>query len=130
MRVTIEKLPGVESVKVTLNAGRAVIQLEPGNAITLAHIRQSVERNGFTPQEAVISARAEVVARGDRVQLRISETNEAYEIADTAQADGMLRLLKTHTGHTVFVEGMVPAQKDLKATPVIHVKSVKPDGGQ
>lgn len=126
----MEKLPGVESAKVSLNEGRATIQLKPGNAITMAEIRQSVERNGFTPQQAIVSARAEVTARGDTLQLKIPGTNETYDVADTPHADGIRQQLKKHAGNAVLIEAVVPAQKDPKARPLMQVKSVKPVTGQ
>ncbi|MGH9159489.1 MAG: heavy-metal-associated domain-containing protein, partial [Vicinamibacteraceae bacterium] len=82
----MEKLPGVESVKVSLNEGRAIIQFKPGNAITMTECRQSAERNGFTPQQAVINAQADVMAKGNRLELRISVTNDTYDVAATAHA--------------------------------------------
>lgn len=122
----MEKLPGVASATMSLNEGRAIIQLRPGNAITMAQIRQSVERNGFTPQQAVVSGEAQVIAMGDKLQLRISGTNDTYELARTPHADGVLPQLRKSTGERVLIEGIIPAQKDPKATPVIQVNSVKP----
>lgn len=122
----MERLPGVESAKVSLNEGRATIQLNPGNAISMTQIRQSVERNGFTPQQAVISAQADVVATDNRLQLKISGTNDTYDIAATAHAESIQQQLKKHAGQRVVIEGIVPVQKDPKATPVIQVNSVKP----
>lgn len=126
----MEKLPGVESTEVRLNEGRAIIRLKPGNAITIAQIRRSVERNGFTPQQAVISAEADVIARGDKLQLRIRGTTDTYDIASTAHADTIQQQLKKHTGNAVVIEGIVPASKDSKGIPVIQVNSVKPVTGQ
>ena len=123
----MEKLPGVEAAKVSLNEGRAVIQLRPGNAVTMAQIRRSVERNGFTPQQAAINAEADVVAKGDKLQLRISGTNDIFELASSGHADSVLQQLRKSAGQRVLIEGMIPAQKkDETATPAIQVNSVKP----
>lgn len=122
----MEKLPGVESAKVSLNEGRAVIQLRPGNTVTMAQIRQGVTRNGFTPQQAAVSGEAEVMAKGDKLQLRISGTNDVYELAGTPHGDGVLQLLRTSVGQRVVIEGVVPAPKDDRIAPAIQVNSVKP----
>jgi hypothetical protein len=122
----MEKLPGVDSATMRLNEGLAIIQLRPGNAITMAQIRQSVERNGFTPQQAVISGEAQVVAKGDTLHLRISGTNDTYESASAPHADGVLQQLRKSIGERVVIEGIVAPRKDQKATPVIQVNSVKP----
>jgi len=125
----MERLPGVESATLSLNEGRAIIQLQPGNRVTMVQIRQSVRRNGFTPRQAAVRARADVVARGGALQLKISGTNETYDLAGVPQADGVQQELKRHMGNTVVIEGIVPPPSDPKATPVIRVNSVKPVAG-
>jgi hypothetical protein len=122
----MEKLPGVESAKVSLNEGRATIQLNAGNTVSMSQIRQGVERNGFTPQQAVINAQADVIAAGNRLQLKISGTNDTYDVAATAHAESIQQQLKKSGGQKVLIEGIIPVQKDPKAAPVIQVNSVKP----
>lgn len=126
MRVTIEKLPSVESAKVSLDEGRAIIQLEAGNAVTIAQLRQSVERNGFTAQQAVVRAEAEVVTKGDTVYLGFSGTSDSYAVASTPQADGILQQLRKSAGQRVLIAGIVPAPKDRRAPPMIQVTRVSP----
>jgi copper chaperone CopZ len=125
VRVNIEKLPGVESVTVSLNEGRAVIALKAGNTVTLAQLRQTVERNGFTPQEAVIRAEAEVSGKPDTIQLRIAGTEESFDLSAEPLADDVLEALRGRAGQRVLIEGTVPVRTDRKAAPVIQVKSVK-----
>lgn len=125
MRVSVERLEGVESATVSLNEGRAVIQLKPGNTVSLKHVRESVERNGFTPQAANVTMRARVIAAGDKLQLAVSGPNETYEVAPTPHAVQIGEDLKQYVGKTVVVEGSVPAPKN-KGSAVIQVKSVKP----
>lgn len=126
MRVTLEKLDGVDSAAVSLNEGRARILLRPGNALTLTRIRESVQRNGFTPQQAVITARADVTIGADALRLKISGTNDTYELAPTADADAIRQQLRAHGGTSVVIEGVVPVPKDPKATPRIQVTRVEP----
>lgn len=125
----MEKLPGVESASVSLNEGRTVIQLRPGNEITMAQIRESIQRNGFTPRDAVIKAQATVIATGDKLQLKISGTNETYDVVTTAH-DSIQQQLRKSAGRTVMIDGMIPVPKDAKAAPAIQVNSVKPVAGQ
>lgn len=122
----MEKLPGVESAKVSLNEGRTTIQLNAGNAVSMTQIRQGVERNGFTPQQAVVKAQADVVATANGLQLKISGTNDTYDVAATAHAEHIQQQLKNNAGQRVVIDGIVPVQKDPKATPVIQVNNVKP----
>lgn len=124
MRVTLERLPGVESADVRLNEGRAIVRLAPGNAITMADIRRIVTRNGFTPQQAVVDAQADVVAAGARLQLRISGTNDVYDVA--AQPEAVQQQLKNSDGHRVLIGGVVPPQNNPRARPVVQVTRVTP----
>lgn len=122
----MEKLPGVQSATVSLNEGRVMIRLEPGNTIRMAQLRQSVERNGFTPRDAAVTAQAEVIAKGDQLQVKISGTNDVYELATTAHADAVQQQLRKRAGQSVVIEAIIPAPADPKAPPVIQVNSVKP----
>ena len=126
MRVTIEKLPGVESATVSLNEGRAVIRLQAGNSITLAQIRESVERNGFTPQQAVVEAEVEILRSDGRIQLRIAGTSEAYDVPLGAHPAAIQQQLTAASGSRVLIQGVVAAQKDKKIAPTMQVTSVKP----
>lgn len=128
MRVTLERLDGVDSAAMSLNEGRARIQLKPGNLVTLARLRESVERNGFTPKEARVTARVDVVARGDRLQLRIAGLAETYEVVGTPQADKVREELKKHAGHAVLVEGVIPVLPDKQALPIMQVRAVRAVG--
>jgi hypothetical protein len=108
--VSIQRIEGVQSAKVSLNEGRAVIELEPGNTVTLAQIHERVRRNGFTPQGATVTARARVVASGDALGLEVVGTQESFGAAATPHG-GSLSELKKRVGQIVVVEGLIPARK-------------------
>jgi len=124
--VTIEKLPGVESATVSLNEGRTVIRLRAGNSITLAQIRESVERNGFTPQQAVVEAEVEILRSDGRIQLRVAGTSETYDVPLGAHPSTIQQQLMAASGSRVLIEAVVAAQKDKKIAPTIQVTNVKP----
>ena len=48
------KLPGVTSVKVSLNDGYAELTASAGSLLSVAQIREVIRNNGFTPKEARI----------------------------------------------------------------------------
>lgn len=62
MSVAIQKVPGVEKVEVTLNQGKATMQLKPRNAVHLDELLQKVRDNAFTPRDARVSVRGELVS--------------------------------------------------------------------
>jgi hypothetical protein len=122
----MEKLPGVESATVTLNEGRAVLQLKPDNQVTIAQVRERVRRNGFTPRDAVVTARAEAVVEGERLRLRITGTEEIFDVRTTVA--NLERLLRSGSGRHFVVEGTVPVPQDAKTRPVLEVTAATPAG--
>lgn len=128
MSVALQKIDGVDSVKVTLNDGKATVTFKPLNKVTLAQIRAAIEKNGFTPKAATISATADVVAdAGGQPQLRVSGTNEAFPVSsgtgEAARTD-----LKKQVGKRVLIQGVVPPLKENSggAMDVKEVKAVVP----
>lgn len=126
MRVTLEKMDGVESAEVSLNEGLARIRLRPGNRVRLEQIREAVRRNGFTPRDATVTVRARVVVVGDSVALRVETTNEqlAVEAAQGAGGAGAMAELQKRVGTTVIVLGTAPLPKD-KEPDVVRVSEVR-----
>src|SRR5436189_172984 len=53
----MQKVDGVSRVHVSLNDGLTILDLKPGNAVTLAKLRQIIKSNGFVSKEASVLAR-------------------------------------------------------------------------
>jgi hypothetical protein len=81
----MQKVDGVQTVRVSLNDGLTILDLKPGNVITLAKLRQIIKNNGFVSKEASVLARG--VATGDRLFV-ISGTNEQLTLAIGARRVG------------------------------------------
>jgi len=126
--VSIDRIEGVQGARVSLNEGRAVVELEPGNMVTLAQIQERVRRNGFTPQGAAVTVRVRVAATGDTLRLEVVGTPESFDVAATPRR-ATLTELKTHVGQVVVVEGLIPARKG-EAPPVIEVSGVRAESGR
>jgi len=74
----MQKVDGVQTVRVSLNDGLTMLELKPGNAVTLGKLRQIIKSNGFVAKEAT------VVARGSETAPRrfvVSGTNEQVDLA-------------------------------------------------
>ena len=88
MRVAVQKLPGVESVDVSLQRASADIDLRPGNSITLERLRRVVKNNGFTTTEATVTVVGTLIERGGQPALDVTGTNTVMLIgADPKQPD-------------------------------------------
>jgi hypothetical protein len=84
----MKKVDGVQTVRVSLNDGLTILDLKPGNVVTLAKLRQVIKNNGFVPKEAQIVARGSTsVADGQQV-FEVSGTKERLTLAGPARQIG------------------------------------------
>jgi hypothetical protein len=60
----MQKVEGVEAVRVSLKDGLTILDLKPGNAVTVANLRQIIKNNGFVAKDADIVARGTAADRG------------------------------------------------------------------
>ena len=115
----MEKIPGVASVKVSLKDGLATLELKPGNTVSVEQVREAVTKDGFTPKEATVTARAEPVVSVGVLRLRITGLEVTYELRPIDQV--LQEALRTLAGRTVTVNAVVPAPSD--GARVMEVKT-------
>jgi hypothetical protein len=78
----MQKVDGVQVVRVSLNDGLTILDLKPDNNVTLAKIRQIIKNNGFVSKEV------NVIARGNTTgpqSFTVSGTNEQLALTSPAQ---------------------------------------------
>lgn len=126
MRVAIGEFPEVETVAVSLNERVARIRLKPGNALSLTRLRQVIEESGFTPQDAVITARAVVRAASGQVRVLVSGPSESLAVEPAPGAAAALARLRDLAGRPVLVRGTVPPPKRRNEVAVLRLASVEP----
>lgn len=61
----LKKLPGVESVRVSLNEGKTELRLKPNAAVDLEQIRAVIRDNGFTPKAATLTITGTIERTGE-----------------------------------------------------------------
>ncbi|MEG3190962.1 heavy-metal-associated domain-containing protein [Lysobacter sp. D1-1-M9] len=81
----LKRLPGVESVKVSLNDGYAELTLAAGSSTSMQQIRAVIRDNGFTPKEARIDLEG-TLALTPTPQLIAGETRYALALDNAAGA--------------------------------------------
>ena len=74
----MQKVTGVVSVRVSLNEGLTVLDLKPGNDVTLAHLRQVIRNNGFVTKEAMVVAVGVVSTTSGAVIFEVSGSRERF----------------------------------------------------
>ncbi len=60
----MQKVDGVQSVHVSLNEGLTILDLKPGNSVTLAELRRVIKNSGFASNDATVVARGTPGAHG------------------------------------------------------------------
>ncbi len=96
----MKKVPGVESIKVSLSEGMAHIQLAPGNTVSLEQLRKAVNEQGFTPKEATVVVSGNLVLNGKQTVFKVSGSSDIYEIDPT-------RAAKMKDKNAVTLKGLV-----------------------
>ena len=81
----MQKVDGVETVRVSLKDGLTILDLKPGNTVTLAKLRQIIKNNGFVSKEATVDASGRPEHSDTFI---VSGTNERIAIARPPQAVG------------------------------------------
>ena len=81
----MQKVDGIQNVRVTLNDGLTILDLKPGNTVTLAKLRQIIKSNGFVSKEATVLARGSVSGPRSFV---VSGTNEQVMLSAVPRPTG------------------------------------------
>lgn len=117
VRGAIKKLPGVETVEVSLNKGLAAVKLKPGNSLKLDDLWETVRKNGFTPKETSVVVRGEV--QGSK--LKVTGTNQFYELAPDPKNLEAIKQVQAQGSQAVTLQGSLTPQKDPKAAVPLRV---------
>jgi hypothetical protein len=75
----MKKVPAVAQVRVSLNDGLTVLDLTPGNTVTLAQLRRIIKNNGFASKDASVVARGTVSS--DSAAFTVTGTNEQLSLS-------------------------------------------------
>ncbi len=119
MSVAVKKIQGVDSVKVTLNEGRALILLKPGNSVRLADIRRAVEEQGFTPKDAKVKAIGDLNGADGRLEFKVSGSDEVFPVMQTPHAAWGSQAERSNR----LVSGLIAAPSD-KQPATIQITEV------
>ncbi len=79
--VALRKVAGVDSVEVSLNKGRAMVKLKPGNTVSVPQLWELIHKNGYTPKTTAVSVRGDLASVDERLQLKITGTKDTLVLA-------------------------------------------------
>ena len=75
-------------MRVSLNDGLTILDLKPGNTVTLAKIRQIIKNNGFVSKEAQVVARGSTAGGEGSPAFAVSGTGERLVLTAPARQIG------------------------------------------
>ena len=90
----MRKIPGVKTVRVSLNDGLTVLDLDAGNTVTLGQLRTVLKNSGFVSREAQLEARGVVAAAGQGLVFTLAGTGENFAIVADASNPAVYEILK------------------------------------
>jgi len=123
--VSMKKVESVDSVNVSLNEGLAKVHLKAGNTVRLEHLREVIEKNGFTPRKARVTVLGEVVSVDGILHLKITGLDQRYTLAIDPNARRTEAELKKLVGKILLVEGVIVSPKEEKTPQTLRVTTFK-----
>ncbi len=128
MRVAIRKLPGVESVDVSLERAMTDIRLKPNNTVTMAQVRQIIKSGGFNAKEATVTAAGTLIERAGKPAVNVSIINTVWLIVPDSTSrpayDDAARRVASGHSQDVEITGVVHEPKGRGAPEQIAVHSL------
>ncbi len=125
VHVALKKVPGVESVEVSLNKGLATVKLKPGNTVAVPQFWQLLHEKGYTPKTTAVSVRGELAEGPGHVQLRVTGTKDTLALVADPKNPAAYNEVSKKLGQTVTLQGVMVPGKDLKAATPLQVSQVK-----
>ena len=90
----MRKIRGVKTVRVSLNDGLTVLDLDAGNTVTLGQLRTVLKNSGFVSREAQVEVRGVVAATGQGLVFTVAGTGENFAIVADASKPAVYEILK------------------------------------
>jgi copper chaperone CopZ len=102
----LKKMDGLQNVRVSLNDGKAYLELSENNSLSLRQIQEEVKKNGFSAKNAEVVIEGKLMNKNGGFELQTG--TETY-IIDTASSDDLISNLKPGT---VKIKGVVMDEED------------------
>jgi len=87
----LKKMDGLEKVIVSLNDGKAYLQLASNNKLTLKKVQEVVKSNGFSAKNAEVTLNGQLVEKENEWQIKVN--GETFMVSSDTPSD-ILKSLK------------------------------------
>lgn len=71
----LKKMDGLEKVQVSLNHGKAFLELTANNSLSLRQIQEEVKRNGFSAKKAVVVLEGQLLKENNSFKIKVNDEN-------------------------------------------------------
>jgi len=102
----VKKMDGLQNVRVSLNDGKAYLELSKNNSLSLRRIQEEVKKNGFSAKQAEVVIEGKLINKNSGYELETG--TETYSIV-TGASDDLNSKLKAGT---VKLKGIVQDEED------------------
>jgi len=125
VNVALKKVPGVESVDVSLNKGLATVKLKRGNTVSVPQLWQLIHNQGYTPKATAVSVIGEITNAQGKTQLRVAGTKDVISLAADPKNPGAFNEASKKAGQSVLIHGVMKPGKDFKVSAPLEVDQIK-----
>jgi hypothetical protein len=85
----MQKVPGVTTVKVSLNDGLTILDFAANNTVTLAQLRQVIRNNGFVTKEAKVIAAGSLAVLNGTITFEMIRSKERITVISGAGSNSL-----------------------------------------
>lgn len=121
----MKKIQGVESAKVSLNQGLVTIELKPGNSVSMEQMRKAITDQGFTPQDAKVTAVGELSSANGKLEFRVTGSKDLYQVVPTPHA-----AWNNQAGKELTITGLVLTLEGKQKENTIQITQAAPQDGR
>ena len=115
----LKKMDGLESVRVSLNDGKAYLKLASANELTLQKIQEVVKSNGFSARNAEVTLKGELLKEGNEWTIKVN--GETFNVSDDTNSD---ILSKLNPGN-IQLKGLAKDEEDGELTGKWKVRIIE-----
>ena len=123
----MQKVPGVQLVKVSLNEGMTILDLNSENSVTLASLRQIIRNNGFSTNQANVVVRGTVTGASGGLNLEVRNSKEKLSLKAAPNAAGAFDQLRARVSSAASVDVVISGSADTKDPKALVLSVAKVD---
>jgi copper chaperone CopZ len=125
VNVALKKVPGVDTVDVSLNKGLATVRLKPGNTVSVPQFWQLLHDKGYTPKTTDVLVRGELAGGPGRLQLKVSGTKDVLNLTSDPKNAAAYINAAQKLGQPVVIQGAMEPGKNLKVIVPLQITRMK-----